>query len=174
MKKFIVLALVCALSFSIFAQNGADADSNYKADFILKLINYTEWPAGAGSGPDGSVVIGVVGQSPITAVLKDLAAKKAAEGKKVTVRALSPDDSLSGCQIAFLPSQDKTELAKFLKKVDGNPILTVSDCESFARHGVMVNFVKENNKVKFEVNTMVVSGNGLKISSQLLKLAIII
>ncbi len=174
MKRFIVFALVLTLPISIFGQGGADADSQFKADFIIKLISYTEWPAGAAAGADGSVVVAVVGESPLTPMLKDLAAKKSAEGKKVTVRTISIDDSIAGFQIVFFPSEDKAELAKFLKKVDGNPILTVSDCANFARHGVMVNFVKEEGKVKFEVNTMVVSGNGLKISSQLLKLAKVI
>ncbi len=174
MRTLSAFLLCLFVTLPAFGQNGSDEDAKYKADFIIKLINYVEWPTEAATGADGSVVVAVVGESNLTPYLKDLAAKKSAEGKKVTVKIVSMDDSLNGYQIVFFPGKDKPDLAKFLKKVDGAPILTVSDCDSFARHGVMVNFISEEGKVKFEVNTLVVSNCGLKMSSQLLKLARVI
>lgn len=174
MRNMSVFLSCVVLALSAFAQTGSDEDAKYKADFIIKLINYVEWPTQTAAGPDGSLVVAVVGESKLTPFLKDYAAKKSAEGKKVTVKTVSLEDSLTNYQIVFFPEQDKTDLARFLKKVDGAPVLTVSDCVSFARHGVMVNFITEENKVKFEVNTLVVSNSGLKISSQLLKLAKVI
>jgi len=53
-------------------------------------------------------------------------------------------------------------------------VLTVSDCEYFARYGVMLNFYKDGDKVKFEHNRRTAKEAGLKVSSKLLKMATII
>ena len=93
--------------------------------------------------------------------------------ESVNLKELTLDGDFSGCQVVFFQTQDKSELAKILKKVAGQPILTVSDCTGFAGFGVMLNFYTEaeGGKVKFEVNSLAVSDAKLKISSSLLKLA---
>jgi hypothetical protein len=54
------------------------------------------------------------------------------------------------------------------------PILTVGEKKGFASRGGMINFIVVENKVRFEINPHAVETAALKISSQLLKLAIIV
>lgn len=165
--------LACGLLFSPTAA----VDVSQKADFILKLIDYVEWPAGKQVDASGAIVIACVGESPEVAKLKELAAAKSAEGLKVTVKVLSATDTLAGNQIVYISNCDKAELAKVLKGLGTKPTLTVSSCASFARFGVMVNILDDassGSKVSFEVNTITVKEAGLKIGSQLLKLATVI
>ena len=169
----IVLLFGATLVFS-----NATESVEYKADFIVKLMDYVTWPDGAGSDRTGVVVIAVVGESPLTPRLEELAKKRTQEGKKVTVKTISIDDSLRDCQILFMPTKSKVDLAKILKGLRDAPVFTVSDAEYFARHGVMINFFDEKisgkSKVKFEVNRTTIKMSGLKLSSRLLKLAKII
>ena len=178
MKVLLLTTILFLLGISAFGQEDTEEEINYKADFIIKLIDYTTWAEGAGKDSQGAVVISVIGESPLTPRLKELAAAETKNDKKITVKVVSIEDKLTDCQILFLPTKDKKDLAKILKKVDGHPVLTVSDCYYFARHGVMINFVKEENdgktKVKFEVNRTTIKLAGLKLSSRLLKLATII
>jgi hypothetical protein len=51
------------------------------------------------------------------------------------------------------------------------PVLTVSDMPGFIEHGGMVQFVLENDNVRFEVNLSAANKSGLALSSQLLKVA---
>ncbi|MFZ1684954.1 MAG: YfiR family protein [Candidatus Zixiibacteriota bacterium] len=163
--------------FLLVAANGrADGDDdNYKADFIIKLFSYVDWPAGKAAGADGAVTVGVVGPASCMAQLKAAADKRTGEGKKTIVKELAIDGDFSGCQVVFFQTQEKPELAKILKKIGGQPILSVGDCPGFAKFGVMVNFYTEadggKTKVKFEINTVTVGDAQLKISSSLLKLA---
>ncbi len=166
-----------ALLVGVMYSAGRTAEAAAKAEFIAKLIDFVEWPAGKGTDGSGAVVIACVGDSPVIAALKDAAAKKSAEGTKVTVKSIAAGDPLAGSQMVFIGVCDKAELAKVMKAAAGQPVLTVSNCPKFAQFGVMVNILEESDggaKVKFEVNTMTVKEAGLKIGSQLLKLATVI
>jgi len=171
LRRVAYLSILCLLGISL-VRPGADDDS-YKADFIVKLFSYVDWPAGKGAAADGGVTVGVVGKASMLSQLKAAAAQRTTDGKKTTIKELTLDGDFSGCQILFFQTQDKSELAKILKKIAGQPILTVSDCTGFAGFGVMVNFYTEadGGKVKFEINALAASDAKLKISSSLLKLA---
>jgi len=56
----------------------------------------------------------------------------------------------------------------------GKGILTIGERKGFAREGVALNFVLVNEKLKFEANEKAINKMGLKASSQLLKLAIMV
>lgn len=170
-----LLLITACLLLPLAAEAQSDQALEYKADFIVKLPKYVTWPDGAGTNAAGEVVVNVVGDSPLT---DKIAAAGATADPKVVVKTVSIDsDITAGAQIVFTPTQETSELAKFMKQVNGKSILTVSDAYYFAKYGVMVNFVmKEENgkeKVKFEVNRHTLDDAGLKMSSQLLKLAII-
>ena len=51
-------------------------------------------------------------------------------------------------------------------------ILIISDSEGLARKGTAINFVIIDDRLKFEMNLKAIQDAGLRISSQLLKLAI--
>jgi len=172
--RILVLGLSIFMAVSLGLVR-AEEDPSYKADFIIKLFDYVQWPAGSGVDSNGSAIVGVLGDCPLVAALKTAAEKNSA-GKQIRVKVVSLTDPLTECAVLFLPTTDKTELAKALKKLGASPVVTVSDCAGFAGFGVMVNFFKEEGtgKVKFEINNLAAGDAKLKFSSQLLKLAKII
>ena len=176
-KTILLLCLVLLVAGNLSGKELTQAEIDYKADFIIKVMDYVTWPEGKDTDSEGTVIIGVIGESQLTPKLEELAAKKTDEGIKTTIEIKSLEDDLNDCQIVFLPTKNKTNLAKILKKAQNSPVLTISDCDYFGRYGVMINFYKESNKkakIKFEVNTMTLKFVGLKMSSKLLKLATII
>lgn len=64
--------------------------------------------------------------------------------------------------------------AYILQKVKHKNILTISDSKGFAYRGVAINFIIVKGKRKFEINTDAIDRAGLRVSSQLLKLAILV
>ena len=50
-------------------------------------------------------------------------------------------------------------------------ILTIGDIDHFIEYEGIIGFVKEDNKIRFEINLTQAEKQRLKISSQLLKLA---
>lgn len=177
MKSVLLTCSLLVLASSIPAKDMSAAEIDFKADFIVKVIDYVSWPEGAAANASGEVTIAVIGDSPLTTKLKELTAARTSQGAKMSVTTVTLDDNLATFQILFIATEDKAVLAKILKKVENRPVLTVSDAYYFARHGVMINFYKEeggDGKVKFEVNQMTLGMAGLKMSSKLLKLATII
>jgi len=176
MQRIILTIILSLLWLSALGKDLTPKEIDYKADFIIKAIDYVTWPDGKGTNSDGAIVIVVVGDSQLTPKLTELATKKTAQGTKIVVKTKTLEDDLTDCQVLFMATEDKTELAQILKKIQETPVLTISNSDYFARYGVMVNFYKKDNdsKISFEVNTMTLGLAGLKMSSKLLKLATVI
>ena len=177
LKSMFLTCSLLILTADIPAKDMPAAEIDFKADFIVKVTDYVTWPEGAGANAAGEVAIAVLGDSPLTPKLKELSSERTNKGTKLSVTTVTLEDNLAAYQILFIATEDKTELAKILKKVGNAPVLIVSDAYYFARYGVMVNFYKEeggDGKVKFEANQMTMGIAGLKMSSKLLKLATII
>jgi hypothetical protein len=173
--RITTIGLVTLLAISLGMARAED-DASYKADFIIKLFDYVTFPAGSGIDSSGSAIIGILGESPLTTALTAAVANAGSSGKKITIKVVALTDPLTDCDVLFLPTTEKTELAKALKKIGAAPVVTVGDCAGFAGFGVIVNFYKEEGtgKVRFEINTLAAGDAKLKFSSQLLKLAKII
>ncbi len=178
MKMQVMTIALVLLGLMAYGKELTKAEVEYKADFIIKAVDYVTWPDGTETDSGGVIVIAILGESDLDDRLTELAAEKTKKGQKITVKTVSMDDDLTACQVLFVSTEDKAELAKALKKVKNSPVLTVSDAYYFARYGVMINFYTEEasgkEKVKFEVNTMTLKFVGLKMSSKLLKRATII
>lgn len=176
MKTTILLTAISLFGLAALAKDLTEAEIDHEAKFIIKAVNYVTWPDGSGKNADGEIVVAIIGESQLTARLAELAAEKTADGTKITVVTKTLEDDLTDCQLLFIATEDKTELAKVLKKIKQAPVLTVSDADYFGRYGVMVNFYKKDDDsgIKFEVNTMTLSMAKLEMSSKLLKMATVI
>lgn len=138
------------------------------------------------------MVIGVVGDNPFEKAFEPLLDKKIKDRdlKVVLIPGLgdslkkAPDRSqaveryfkdneptLRACHVLFYCNSEKNYLAEHLRKVKETSVLTVGDMENFIEQNGIISFVKENNKIRFEIRLNQAEKQHLKISSQLLKLA---
>jgi len=83
------------------------------------------------------------------------------------------DGSLRACHIAYV-GPDHPGLREVVKAAEQFTVLTVSDADRFARKGGMIGLVNEGGKIRFEINLKAAEQAGIKLSSQLLKLASIV
>jgi hypothetical protein len=75
------------------------------------------------------------------------------------------------CQIIFVSSTERQRLQEIFDNSKSAHVLTVGEVQGFAQDGGIINFVEENNKIRFEINAEAARRTGLNISSELLKLA---
>jgi hypothetical protein len=170
-----LLILVALLFlFPAAAPRTARADSpqpseyQVKAAFILNFSSFIDWPDTA-SG-NGAFIIGVLGRDPFESSIDSLRGKTA-KGRKVIIRRYDDPEEVRDVDILFISASEKRSLPHILKTLRNRPVLTVGDHPGFARSGVMINLVLLKKRVGFEVNTQAAQRAGLRISSQLLKLA---
>ncbi len=81
---------------------------------------------------------------------------------------------LRDCNILFVSSSEKEHIESVIDAMKGLPILTIGDAPGFAKRGGIINFMLEDNKVRFEVNVEAAKHADLTISSRLLTLARIV
>jgi uncharacterized protein DUF4154 len=95
-------------------------------------------------------------------------------GKTVGDRALAPRrlssaDGAGACDVLFVASRDDAEDAVRVGR--SAPVLTIGESDDFVRRGGMIQFVTQGNRIRFAINLAAVEHAGLRISSEVLKLA---
>ena len=142
-----------------------------KASLLLNFAKFAEWPAGSAQAAARTVAICVLGDDPFGRVLDDTVAGRTAGGRPLEVRRYRRLEGIESCHVLFLAAAEQERLPQALARIGAAPVLTVGDTKGFADEGVIINFVLEGSKVRFEVNTDSAERAGLKISSKLLQLA---
>jgi hypothetical protein len=144
-------------------------ESDVKAAFILNFIKFVEWPSSAFSSPEDPILISVVGNDPMGDSIDGLGGKTVS-GRKVVVRKAGNLASLERCHILFVGASEKASLAPALGAVQRWPVLTVGDFEGFAGRGGTIGFIRQENRVGFEINEESARKAGLKVNAKLLYL----
>ncbi|KQC08161.1 MAG: hypothetical protein APR62_05330 [Smithella sp. SDB] len=179
-KAFFKYGLIIALIFSVclsysnftFAEEGQPTEAQVKAAFIYNFGKFVEWPADRMGGK--YFVIGVYNDDDFAQVLTEIVSGKFLHEKPILIKQFSRIEDITGCHILFVGYSAKDYLAELLNRAYKSPILMVGDMQDFANRGGMINFRMVGNYMRFEINVNAVQKTGLKMSSQLLKLAIVI
>jgi len=139
-----------------------------KSAFLYNAPKFVDWPAEALSSH--SFTIGVLGDDPFGSLLDQLAGRTI-KGKKVVIRRLTSLERASECQLLFIAASEQRRLQAVLGRLRDLPLLTVSDIDGFAFAGGMLELTMDRNRLTFIANNRQAKRQGLKISSQMLKLA---
>ena len=184
MKKVgLLVGITCLLSAMALGGHAEALDSSdsseylIKAGFIYNFAKLVEWPTASFAQPDSPIVIGILGEDPFGATLDRIVADKKINGRGFAVKRVkwSRDfKDLRDCNILFVSSSEKEHIESVIDAMKGLPILTIGDAPGFAKRGGIINFMLEDNKVRFEVNVEAAKHADLTISSRLLTLARIV
>jgi hypothetical protein len=148
---------------------GADrGEYEVKAAFLVNFTHFVEWPALASAG---QFRLCVVGPDPFGNSLERVVGSRTVNGQAITIKRFPRTVDGAPCQIAFIGELDHGVLAKLLRAPELSHSLTVGDSLSFAEHHGVIGFYLENNRVSLALNTARAARSGLKINSQLMRVA---
>ena len=170
---YIALCLACLTPCGVppsRAEVSQLSENQVKAAYLFNFAKFVEWPASAFPGAGAPLVIGVIGKGPYGEARYALTGRTA-KGRKVTVRQFTRIEEVGGCQILFIAASEKPRLKEILRALPASGVLTVSDMKHFCSLGGMIGLVTRGEKLLFEVNVGNAERAGLKLSSQMLKLA---
>ena len=158
--------------FSVFSFVSAMAQS-YKMHtvFIFSFTRYIQWPDAYNGG---EFEILVLGDSPIVDELKSMAQVKKVGDRAIKVTKINNVSEIRKCNILFIPASKSPQIAEVLAKVTTQSILVVSEEQGLGAKGSNVNFVTKDGKLAFELNQGATTKQGLKVSNELSRLAILI
>jgi hypothetical protein len=143
-----------------------------KAAFVLKFLNYVEWPAQAFGSAEAPYVIAVGGDDAVEAELQRQAAGHTFNGRAVAIRHLGAEQP-AALQVLYVGAHaERARAAALLRNERGAAVLLVSDADGALDQGSMINFRMVDDRVRFEVALDPVRHAGLQLNSRLLSVAI--
>jgi hypothetical protein len=142
-----------------------------KAAFLFNFAKFVEWPPDAFPSGDAPLQICVLGQDPFGRDFEQLIVEKTVNGHRLEVAHPEGVPQARACQILFIASSEKQRLREILQGLKGASVLTVGDTEGFAKMGGIINFVLDDNRVRFEINQKAAELAHLKLSARLLTVA---
>jgi len=110
----------------------------------------------------------VIAADEIHAHLEEVVQGRQAQGRAVLVRRLNAGERLAGVHLLFVGRAATASLPKLA----GAPgLLVVSESDSALEQGAMINFLRSEGRVRFEVAPDAAERRGLRISSRMLSVA---
>ncbi len=166
--------LLAALLVSTQIASGAQEQvpAALKAAFLYNFAKFAEWPAE--SDLAGPITLCVLDDRGAEDALALLVKGASINGRPVTVARSIARDRLRSCHLLYIAAGDTATVDAIVGELKGTPVLTVSAGERFARHGGIVGLLLEGNKIRFAINPVTAQRAGVRLSSRLLSLAIIV
>ena len=174
MTKAWSLAILVLLHFAASGSSPAGVSpSEYqvKAAYLLNFLKFVEWPEDSFADPLAPIVIGVVGDDPFGSSLAEAIIGRTVQDRDLVLRKYHAGEDMHGAHLLFISASERKQLPQILSSLRGSNVLTVADTEGFLDAGGMIQFLNENEQVRFEINADAVSKSRLKMSSKLLSLA---
>ena len=149
----------------------AEAEDQLKAAFVSKLPQFTEWPEST-LDQLRRIELCVARPNPFGSSLRELIAGERLGTHPLVVREVDSPQDLDACQLLFVSSQSLHDRSGLLLRARGLPILTVGDAPTFIDEGGIVALRVIDGRVRFDINVEAANQAGLRLSSQLLQLAL--
>ena len=152
------------------AQTASASEHQVKAAFLFNFVKFVIWPPEAFADGKKPLKLCVVGRDPLGDELTRMIAGKTVRDHPLEFSRITDAASARGCHLVYI-GQEWGKAREFVAAVRGNAVLTVGEVQDFVASGGVINFVMENDQVRFEVNLDSANAAGLKVSSRLLTLA---
>ncbi len=145
-------------------------EANVKAVFLFNFAKYVTWPPLAiGERSPGEVRICVPAADGFFALLRAAVQGEEIDGKPMVAVALDGLDAAKSCQILYVGNAQSADGKAWLSAVRGMQVLTVAD--GALTDETVIAFVRENNRIRFDINRAAGARRNLNVSSKLLRLA---
>ena len=170
----VVGSFLFALCSPARAQGEVNSEYRLKLAFLYNFAQFVQWPADAFRDSGAPLTICVAGDNPFQGDIQQSLRGRTVAGHPVEVKNLNPHEDLRGCQMIFVRAAEMKANPGILAGARRSSTLTVGEAKGFAERGGIINLMREENKLRFEVNIDAAAQTRLRISSKLLALAKII
>jgi hypothetical protein len=167
----LILAALAAGPGRLGAAEEEAVEYAVKAAFLVNFTKFVEWPAGSFPDAKAPFVMGILGKDPFGKIIDAAVVGKKTGAREITLRRLEGTRGIEACHILFIASSEAGRREEIRRACAGKPILTVAEFPDFAETEGTVEFVKQDNKVRLEINIDNAREARLKVSANLLRIA---
>jgi len=158
MRKVIPYLLI--LLMTMLVSPGFSQVSKFQALYLLNFSKNLDWNR-------QNIVIGVVGNTKALLELESIVSKY----PNVSLKKISGGESVSDCQLIFLPSSQSRNFKLIQDKIGKASTVLVTEDDQLAYQGAEIAFFLEGNKLKFYINEKALAQSGVKATDKLLSIA---
>jgi hypothetical protein len=167
-----VTAAVLASAEGILGQDApqAVAEHDVKAAYLYNFARFVTWPVDVPAASEPFRLCVVADGQMLDAVVETMAGETI-NGRSVETPTPQTPDEARTCQMLFLGRAAGERARTLLGGVRDSPVLTVGDFEGFVAQGGVIELVREQNRIRFDINSRNAARARLVISARLLRVA---
>jgi uncharacterized protein DUF4154 len=145
------------------------SENEIKAAFLYNFAKYVEWPDATFQA--GEFHLCALADAEFLKSVDDIIAGESIAGRPVSRQTASTPDEAQSCHILFVARADLARAEPLLAAARSAHVLTVGEGADFLKRGGAIAFVRDDTRVRFDVNVAEAQRAGLRISSRLLRVA---
>ncbi len=168
---FFILLLIILASTVDGRADSLNVEYRVKAGFLFNFFNFVSWPEGQLPTADTPLILCVVADGQTAKTISEQLEGRQVSGHNLKVIKNTSIANLSSCQMIFISAARSGLHRKILASVKDKSILTVGETRNFIADGGVINFTKENSRIRLQINQTAAAQAHLKISSKLLRVA---
>lgn len=166
-------------------------EDKVKMGFVFNFLKFIDWPAADDTEADEPITVGIAGSEALFELYQDLDGRYLGERVIVVTHLVDFDklqppqdqneaewsrgiEALKQCEVLFFSkrhSKDKATLVPVFHAIEGSDVLTIGDDKDFLNSGGIINFLRVDRSIRFEINLKAARLNHLEIRAKLLRLA---
>lgn len=170
----VVIGVICTMMLvqpAFAAEPGAELERQVKSAYIFKFGNYVRWPDKAFADAASPIVIGIIGDDLVAEELDKIAHKHSAGDRPVVIKHVSEKNLNEGVHILYIAHDVKKYLTDYRSANPQASTLYVTDTTDGITMGSAINFVRENERLRFDVSLPATEQNNIKLDASLLTVA---
>jgi len=147
--------------------------SALKVAYIYNIAKFTRWPETTWSDPSDPFQLCFYGDDEVSDNLVQLE-NKPVNGHNIKLVEAQYKEDYSGCNIFYIETTDRRRYRYLMSLIDQHSVLVITDNSPFFATGGLINLVETGQRLHFQVSKKQLADSQLKLSSKLLKLAILV
>jgi hypothetical protein len=147
------------------------SESQVKAAYLYNFVKFIEWPLADVPQGANPIRLCVLEDKGFEQTLRQVVNGKLIGLHPVTVTQLNAAGQARGCQILFIALSHRKDASHALEELRDTSVVTVGEMDGFIKAGGIINFVLDDDHVRFQVNEKAAARAGLRVSSRLLSVA---
>jgi hypothetical protein len=171
---FPLLLSLLVLCRPVTAADRSVAEAQVKAVYIYNFASFVRWPNDSSAHSSSPFLICAIGNDEVSSLLPGVLEGESVSRQPLHFRQLGGADNPSECKIIYFAEELAPPSLALLTELAGQPVLTVSQDNGFARAGGHIELSLKQNRVHPIINRTAANASGLRVSSQLYRLSTVI
>lgn len=168
----LVITCLCVSEQPTFSADSVSKEYQLKAAFLYNFTKFVTWPSKKFEESNNKLIIGIIGHNPFGNELAEITQGRTVGGRDIQVQYITSIEAAHSVNLLFIPNAEERKVKDHLRSLHAASVLTVGETDHFASLGGIISFSVNADKIRFEINREEAFNASLKISPQLLKLAI--